>query len=224
MKAAFFDLDGTLTEHRVWSGLLDYFKVNRIRLFRHYLFTFLHYGLYLLYKLGLVSQVNFRSIWAKNLSWHFAGFSLEKTAEIWDWVIEHRMKGQWRTDILAMLQQHKSDGDVIFLVSGGPEGLLEKITAEVGGHYAVGTRHEIVNGVYTGRSDGLACQGENKPILVKEKVNQLGLEINFQESFAYADSLSDLQLLSLVGKPHAVYPDDGLRAIALEKAWKIIEA
>jgi phosphoserine phosphatase len=112
MKAAFFDLDGTLTEHRVWSGLLDYFKVNRIRLFRHYLFTFLHYGLYLLYKLGLVSQVNFRSIWAKNLSWHFAGFSLEKTAEIWDWVIEHRMKGQWRTDILAMLQQHKSDGDV----------------------------------------------------------------------------------------------------------------
>ena len=224
MKAAFFDLDGTLTEHRVWSGLLDYFKVNRVRLFRHYLFTFLHYGLYLLHKLGLVSQVNFRSIWAKNLSWHFAGYSLEKVGEIWDWVIEHRMKGQWRTEILAILQQHKSDGDVIFLVSGGPEGLLEKITAEVGGDHAVGTRHQIVNGEYTGRSEGLACQGENKPLLVKEKVNQLGLQIDFQESFAYADSLSDLQLLTLVGNPYAVYPDERLRAVALEKGWKIIEA
>lgn len=224
MRAAFFDVDGTLTDHRVWSGLLDYFKVNRVRLLRHYLFTYLHYGLYLVYKIGLVSQVDFRSIWAKNLSWHFAGFSLDRTAEIWDWVIEHRMKGLWRSDILALLQKHKSEGMVIFLVSGGPEGLLERITVEVGGDYAVGTKHQIVEGVYTGRSEGLACQGENKPLLVKEKVNQLGLEIDFQESFAYADSLSDLQLLSLVGNPHAVYPDDGLRAVSLEKGWKIIEA
>jgi len=224
MKAAFFDIDGTLTEHRVWSGLLDYFKVNRVRLFRHNAFKLIHYGLYLLHKVGFVSQVNFRSIWAKNLSWHFAGFSLDRTSEIWDWVIDNRVKGQWREDILKILQQHKSEGTVIFLVSGGPEGLLERIAAEVGGDVAVGTRHEIVDGIYSGKPEGIACQGENKPFLVKQRVSQLGLEIDFQESFAYADSLSDIQLLSLVGNPRAVYPDEGLRQVAEEKGWRIIES
>jgi len=216
MKAAFFDVDGTLTKHRVWSGLLDYFKENRIRLGRYYFFTWVHYGLYGLHRLGLVSQVAFRSAWAKNLSWHFAGLSLQEAAEIWEWVIDNRLKGQWRTDIVEVLKSHKRDGIKIFLVSGGPVGLLERIAAEVGGDYAI-------NGQYTGRSEGIACQGENKPLLVKEKIKELGLDIDLDKSFAYADSLADFQLLMLVGYPVAVYPDDDLREIALDKGWQIIE-
>jgi len=223
MKAAFFDVDGTLTKHRVWSSLLDYFKENRIRLGRYYFFTWVHYGLYGLHRLGLVSQVAFRSAWAKNLSWHFAGFSLQEAAEIWEWVIENRLKGQWRTDIVEVLKSHKRDGIKIFLVSGGPVGLLERIAAEVGGDFAVGTKHQIINGHYTGRSEGIACQGENKPLLVKEKIKELELDIDLDKSFAYADSLADFQLLMLVGIPVAVYPDDDLRGIALDKGWQIIE-
>ena len=224
MRAAFFDVDGTLTKHRVWSGLLDYFKVNRFRLGRYYFFSWVHYGLYGLHRLGIVSQVAFRSAWAKNLSWNFAGFTLQQAAVIWEWVIENRLKGQWRTDIVELLKSHKKDGIIIFLVSGGPVGLLERITAEVGGDYAVGTKHQIINGKYTGRSEGIACQGENKPFLVKEKIKELGLDIELEKSFAYADSLSDVQLLSLVGHPVAVYPDDNLREIALAKRWQIIES
>ncbi len=189
---------------------------------RYYLFNIVHYGLYVLHKLRLVSQVSFRSAWAKNLSWLFTGFTLERTEEIWDWVIKNRLKDQWRSDILELLQQHKSEGDIVFLVSGGPEGLLNRIAKEVGGNHAVGTKHQIINGRYTGRSEGIACQGENKPILVKEKANQLDLSINFEESYAYADSLSDLQLLSLVGHPVAVYPDTSLMEVAINRKWKII--
>lgn len=223
MRAAFFDVDGTLTEHRVWSGLLDYFRVNKVRLVRFYLFSWSHYLLYGIYKLGLVSQVNFRSAWAKNLSWHFAGLTLQEAEVIWEWVIENRLNGQWRMDILEVLQQHKDHGDVVFLVSGGPEGLLERIAKEVGGDYAVGTKHQISNGVYTGRSEGIACQGENKAILVKERIEHAGLQIDLEDSFAYADSLADFQLLSMVGHPVAVYPDDNLRAIAQESGWEIKE-
>jgi HAD superfamily hydrolase (TIGR01490 family) len=223
MKAAFFDVDGTLTKHRVWAGLLDYFKENRIRLGRYYFFSWVHYGLYGLHRLGLVSQVTFRSAWAKNLSWHFAGFTIQQAADIWEWVIENRLKGQWRTDIVELLKKHKRKGTKIFLVSGGPVGLLERIAAEVGGDFAVGTKHQIINGKYTGRSEGIACQGANKPLLVMEKIKELGLHIDLDYSYAYADSLADLQLLTLVGHPVAVYPDDNLREIALEKGWQILE-
>ena len=170
MKAAFFDVDGTLTKHRVWSGVLDYFRENKVRLMRFYMFTWFHFFMYLFHKAGLVSQVKFRGAWAKNLSWHFAGFTLDQASEVWDWVIEYRIHDQWRANIVDVLHQHKDQGVVIFLVSGAPEGLLERISREVGGDYVVGTKHQVLNGVYTGRSEGVACQGEFKALLVKEKI------------------------------------------------------
>ena len=223
MRAAFFDVDGTLTKHRVWSGLVDYFRVKKVRLVRYYLFSIYHYSLYMLHKLGIMSQVTFRSKWAMNLPWLFSGFTLEQATEMWDWVIENRLKDQWRSEVVAVLQKHKAEGIVIFLVSGGPVGLLEKITGEVGGDHAVGTKHQIIDGKYTGRAEGMACQGENKVFLVKEKISKIGLNISFEESFAYADSIADVELLSLVGHPVAVYPDSGLRELAKDNGWEIFE-
>lgn len=223
MGSVFFDVDGTLTYSRVWSGLIDYFPTNRVKLGVHYFFNTYHMLLYSLHKIGLISQVAFRNTWAKNLAWYFKGFSEEQAGEIWDWVLENRLKGQWREDIVEKLRQHKLQGDVVFLVSGGPVGLLERIAEEIGADYAVGTRHEIVAGVYTGRPVGEACQGDHKPRLVKEKVAELGLRVDWQASFAYADSISDLQLLDLVGNPVAVYPEDAVREIALERGWPIME-
>lgn len=31
MRAAFFDVDGTLTKNRVWQGLREYFKTRGLR-------------------------------------------------------------------------------------------------------------------------------------------------------------------------------------------------
>jgi phosphoserine phosphatase len=45
--------------------------------------------------------------------------------------------------------------------------------------------------------------------------------VDLAESYAYADSTSDLHLLEMVGHPVATYPDDGLRPIALERGWQI---
>ncbi|HKJ27843.1 MAG TPA: HAD-IB family hydrolase [Anaerolineales bacterium] len=223
MIAAFFDVDGTLTNSRVWSGLIDYFPANRIKLGVHYLFNTIHYFLYFVHKVGFLNQSAFREIWAKDLAWYFKGFSVERSEEVWEWVIENRLSGQWREDVVAQLRKHKEEGAVIFLVSGGPIGLLERIAKEVGADHVVGTRHEVVNGVYTGRALGAACQGVHKPQLVKEKVKTLGLEIDWDSSFAYADSVSDVQLLELVGNPVAVYPEEGVRELAAERGWTIFE-
>lgn len=222
MRAAFFDVDGTLTETRVWNGLMDYFKVHRERLVVNAWFQLFHYSLYFLYRLRLMPQVRFREIWARNLSWYLRGYPVEKTAEIWEWVVQERIDGQWRPEILEILKRHKANGEVIFLVSGGPEGLLRRIAEEIGADHVVGTRHVVVNGVYTGEAPAQACQGEKKVSLVKQKIIEEGLAIDYAESYAYADSIGDLDLLEMVGKPTAVYPEEKLKAVANERRWTVI--
>ena len=49
-----------------------------------------------------------------------------------------------------------------------------------------------------------------------------GKSIDWSNSFAYADSYSDLSVLELVGNPVAVQPEPRLRSIAEERGWKII--
>ena len=221
MKAAFFDVDGTLTESRVWSGIFQYFTAHRKRLLTHYYFQLHHYSLYGLHRLGLIDQVAFRSPWARHLSWYFRGYTEAEAAEIWDWVVRETILGQLRDSVVKVLQQHKADGVVTFLVSGGPEGLLKRIAEEVGADHVIGTRHEIVDGTYTGKPAGDACQGENKAKFAKQRIADLGLDVDLSASYAYADSGADIPLMSIVGNPVAVTPDEELRWKAEEQGWEI---
>ena len=45
--------------------------------------------------------------------------------------------------------------------------------------------------------------------------------IDLTRSFAYTDSITDLPLLSAVGNPVAVNPDQDLRKVAEERDWPI---
>ena len=223
MKAAFFDVDGTLTENRVWQGLMDYFTAHKLRRGTHFAFFIYHYFLYFLYKLKIIDQVAFRSPWARHLSWYFRGFDSTQAKQMWDWVVEERISQQWRWDVRQILQAHKQAGDAVFLVSGGPEGLLERIAQEVGADYVVGTQHEVMAGRYTGRAASEACQGDHKETFTLNKIKELGLEIDLQASSAYADSAGDIAILEMVGNPVAVYPDEELAPIAAARGYQVFE-
>jgi len=76
--------------------------------------------------------------------------------------------------------------------------------------------------------DGTIYPRDTLPFLCfQKKVNALleaipAEKIDFQESYAYADSYSDLKLLELAGNPVAVEPKKRLGEIAREKNWKVI--
>lgn len=224
MKAAFFDVDGTLTKSRVWHGLMDYFKIHKQNRIVHYSFNVYHHFLYLLNLIKLVPQVRFREIWAKNLAWYLGGLSVEAAEEVWDWVVKERINQMWRMDIVARLDEHNMNGYITFLVSGGPEGLLTRLSKELGVDHVVGTRHIIRNDIYTGKAPEEACLGSKKSILVNRYISECGLEVDLKSSYAYADSLGDLSLLEMVGNPVAVYPDEQLKSYAENRDWEIIEA
>jgi HAD superfamily hydrolase (TIGR01490 family) len=221
-KAAFFDVDGTLTKGNVWRAIMDYFQSRNQRRFAHAAFWAYHAPLYFLMKLGIISQTEFRRPWAAHLAWYFKGMKLEQTEEIWDQIVNDEMQSLWRKDSLKLLAKHKSDGDLIVLVSAGPTPLEEKIAQKIGAHIAVGTDFEIQTGRYTGRKAGIVCLGEDKAILAKAKLNDLGIEVDFATSFSYADSAGDVAMLEMVGNPVALHPDEQLLPIAKERGWNIV--
>ena len=222
MKAAFFDVDGTLTQTRVWAGLTEYFKAHKKKRFVAVIFNIYHFPLMIFYKFKLFSITKIRDIWSRNMAWYFGGYTVEEAQFIWDWVITHHMRKIWRQDVREILNKHGQNGDIIVLVSGGPQGMVQRISDEVGADFALGTIHQIENGIYTGRGKNVrVCIDQNKALFAKELIDNHDLDIDLSNSFAYADSIGDIPLLEMVGNPVAVYPDEGLKLIAEERGWKI---
>lgn len=221
MKAAFFDVDGTLTDTRVWEGLMGYFKARGQRRWTHRFFWAYHMPYYFLRKASLISEGAFRKPWAAHLGWYVRGYSLEQAQPAWEWVVAEFLSQHWRADTRHILERHHQAGDLVVLVSGGPEPLLERIGSEIGAQHVIGTRLEVRNGKYTRRSLEPVCLDENKARLAKSYLRENSLEVDLQASTAYADSISDMPLLELVGKPVATYPDEALKKIALERGWEI---
>ncbi|MCW5877211.1 MAG: HAD family hydrolase [Anaerolineales bacterium] len=222
-KAAFFDVDGTLTTERVWRGILDYFKLHNQRRFLLRWFWIYHTPHYLLHKAGLMSQGSFRTAWAAHLTWFFKGYTPEQSQPIWDWVVAEYLAPIWRAEGLQRLKEHKAAGDLVMLVSAGPTPLLDTIARHVGADMAVGTEPELREGRYSGRLAGPVCIDEQKALLSQAAMHAAGQDIDYGASSAYADSRTDLDMLEMVGHPVAFYPDEFLRPIARERGWAIVE-
>lgn len=224
MRAAFFDVDGTLTDTRVWEGLMAYFKNHGLRRWTHRAFWAYHIPYYMLLKARLISQSAFRRPWAAHLAWYLRGYTPEEANTIWDWVVEEFLTLHWRLDTRHLLDDHRRAGDLVMLVSAGPQPLLECIARQVGAGHIVATEFELRAGHYSGRSLEPVCIDENKAVLAKAYLERLDIEIDFQASYAYADAISDLHLLEMVGNPVAVYPDEELRKVTQERGWQLFPA
>jgi phosphoserine phosphatase len=69
---------------------------------------------------------------------------------------------------------------------------------------------------------GPPCIDAEKARYVRVHFERQGVDIDYANSYAYADSYSDLGLFGLVGHPVAVYPDRKLAAHAAAQGWEVI--
>ena len=101
--------------------------------------------------------------------------------------------------------------------------IVERIGARLGAAGTAGTDAQVKDGRYTGRVSSPVVIGREKADRTLRLVSQLGVEVDWKESFAYADSFHDLPFMELTGHPVAVHPDAGLKRVALERGWKILD-
>ena len=221
MIAAFFDVDGTLYSGRVWAGLMDYWKAHGRALdARLYYLRFMPH--YFARKLKLISEERFRGPWAEHLAWPMRGWTTAQAQACFDWVAHEYTRPLRREHIIARLHEHQSQGHVVVLVSSGLAPMLETIGATLGVDRVVGPQAEWRDGRLTGRTLPPLVIGERKASVTRQRMKEWGLDVDLAASYAYADSVSDLPLLELVGHPTAVNPDEQLAALARERRWTVL--
>jgi HAD superfamily hydrolase (TIGR01490 family) len=219
MIAAIFDLDGTLYTGHVARGIAAHHRAHRVKRALYYTYLLTHLPVWLLWRLGIVSETQSRKLWTRDMGWTVRGWTPEEASRAFAWIAQEYVHPLVRSDVLARLREHQAMDHRTILVSGTPTPLLKEIGAHLGIEETVGTPLRLRAGRYTGGSEPPVCQGRGKVIRLDLHLGH-DHEVNWEQSYAYADSYTDLPLLERVGHPVAVYPDEPLAEHAHHQGWQ----
>jgi HAD superfamily hydrolase (TIGR01490 family) len=118
---------------------------------------------------------------------------------------------------LKAIQEHKTQGHTVVLLSGSLDFLLEPLRDYVGADHLIAAHMEVVDGKLTGRILGDYPYGDLKATIIEHFAQEHG--VDFSRSFAYADHHTDHAVLRLFGNPVVVNPRERMQEIARREGW-----
>ncbi|MEI8169021.1 MAG: HAD family hydrolase [Rhodoferax sp.] len=222
MKLALFDLDHTLipidsdhswgvyTTHIGWTDPVDFTQRNDQ-----------FYAQYQAGTLDIHDYVRFSTAAVR----HQGAINSEAAhADFMRAIVQPALKPQAQ----ALVAQHQQAGDAVIIVTATNEfvtrpiahafGVAELIAVELERDTAPGG-----TGWITGEIKGVPSFREGKITRVTQWLAARQLVWADVESTFYTDSINDLSLMEQVTHPIATNPDDRLRAIAVERGWRILD-
>ena len=119
---------------------------------------------------------------------------------------------------MRRIREHKRAGHRVLLLTGALDVVVEPL-AELLEVEVDCAKVLIKDGRMTGDLESPPPAGEARGMLLEEYAAKNNIVL--AESFSYADSLSDLPMLELVGTPVAVNPDARLSQVAGQRGWRI---
>ena len=133
-----------------------------------------------------------------------------------------------RQPALALLRHHQQAGDEVLIVTATNDFVTRPIAQAlgVGELIAVELARDTTpggTGWITGEIVGVPSFREGKITRVTQWLAKRQLDWTDVESTFYSDSINDLSLLERVTHPVATNPDAPLRALAIERGWRILD-
>jgi HAD superfamily hydrolase (TIGR01490 family) len=209
---AFFDLDDTLI--RANSGkLLVRGAYEKDMMNLRDLVKAL--WLSLLYKFRLM---NSEKIIDRMLKW-LAGVPEKRVSDLSCEVFEKYMLHRISQEATSEIRMHKDKNAAIVLLSSALYPVCRKVADSLDLDDIICTELETDGDCFTGRPLGKICYGNEKLLRLEKYCENNNSKIS--DAWYYADSISDLPVLSIVGSPVCVNPDRKLRKRAKEKDWLI---
>jgi HAD superfamily hydrolase (TIGR01490 family) len=125
---------------------------------------------------------------------------------------------------LELVKTHQTAGDEVVIVTATNEFVTRPIAHAFGVDELIAIELENdATGTPTGAIRGVPSFREGKVARMEQWLAARGLTWSqVAHSTFYSDSINDLSLLEKVNEPVATNPDARLRAIALERGWRIL--
>ncbi len=210
------DLEGTLTTGETWRGMAAWMQAHG-RAAQYQWFFYRNLPGAVAARLGLQDKRTFQDRFMEGAAGLLAGLGQAELAAVSEWVVTNELWPKRRMDVLDELLRLRQDGRRLVLCSATYQPILEAFARRMGeGVVALGTPLEVEGGVFTGRLRGPVRSGAHKAEHLRKLLDG---EVLYR---AYGDSLPDLAMLELAEEPVAVYPEPKLRALAVERNWRVI--
>ncbi len=210
---AVFDVDGTLVE----TNVVEYFLWMRLRAqpledWPSFLARMLRQSPRWLY-LERRSRAEFQRSFYRE----YAGLDAEVMRRLGREALDAVTLRRIYPDGMRRIREHKRAGHRVLLLTGALDVVVEPLAELL--EVEVDCAHLLVkDGRLTGDLQSPPPAGEARGALLQEYAERNAVVL--ADSFAYADSLSDLPMLELVGTPVAVNPDARLSQVAGQRGWR----
>jgi HAD superfamily hydrolase (TIGR01490 family) len=216
MRLALFDLDHTLLsgdsdvlwcDFLVGLGLLDASYSERNR------------RMAAAYTAGVVTPADYCNFYAGTLAGHDEGYWEPVRKRFLRDVILPRIP----EDARALLQRHRDQGHTLVLTTATNRVVSALTALDLGVDHYLATDVELVDGRFTGRTQGELNMRTGKVERLRSWLQQRGEPSTvLRQATFYTDSINDLPLLSVVRWPVVVDPDPRLESAALRKGWQVL--
>ncbi len=208
VKAAIFDLDGTLlpgtsAEREFIRFALTTGKLTVPGAIRAFL--------------SWVVRIPTRGIQSNKT--YFGGVEMDLLAETAETFCSQQLTRQIPDQAKRLIETHRAAGDCLGIVSGAPEILIAPLRDLLNLDFVVGTKLVCKQGRLTGDLDGPRVSGREK-VRQSEEVART-YKFDLRESTAYGNAFADRFLLAAVARPVVVNPDIRLVRLARKKGWPI---
>lgn len=214
--AAFYDVDGTLIRTNVVHAYAYYALHSPSILRRLSSVTSLVAGLPLYWLADKFDRRTFNEAFYKN----YAGFSRDRLVVLGGEIFDKIIRPNLFDGAQSLMERSRSQGHDQILVTGALEVVTEPLAEFLEVDEYVANRLEFKNGEATGRLQKPMMAGANKAEWIRHYAEDHGYDLD--GCFAYADSSSDVPMLSMVGNPCVVNPDFSLQSTARSYKWPVL--
>lgn len=220
MRVAIFDFDGTIYAEETFTLLMKHLKEHPTYHSSYKRFYRAIVPPYIANKLKLYPDNKMKK---RSMQLYLEAFNglTKQDMDIYFSEIKATMQQDFNAKVLERLKRHQEENIHILLVSGAYTQFLESVTDGLVFNQIIGTDIFYKDDkVYTKNAIN-HVNGQQKTLKVHEALD--GYQIDWENSYAYGDSFSDMPVLELVGNPVAVRPEEKLRSLANARGWEVMD-
>lgn len=197
IKLAIFDVDYTLTKRETLMELYLFMLKKNPRLLKHMPRSLMSV-FFFLFKIFDEKKAK------ENFIYFIDGIHEKDMKQLMKEFYEKRLSKIIYKDAYDMMKKLKSEGYKVYLISASAEFYLNELYNIKEVDKVIGTRFKCEAGVHRRFMEGRNCKGEEKVERLMQVIKEENIEVDFKNSYMFSDSLSDLPLFNLVGKPYLI--------------------